>query len=89
MTAEPLEAWVEARVLENVSPELWRRLRSTRTRRAPTDFAAAEADLVMLARRFGAGNCSRSSGTPLAQSCSSESPQPRLHTGSSAPTCPT
>jgi len=55
MAAEPLEAWVEAAVLAKVTPQLWRRLRSARTRRAPRDVESAEADLVVLARRFGAG----------------------------------
>ncbi len=55
MAAEPLEEWVEAALLAKVTPQLWRTLRSTRTRRAPRDVAAAEADLVVLARRFGAG----------------------------------
>jgi Resolvase, N terminal domain/Recombinase zinc beta ribbon domain len=55
MAAEPLEDWVEAQVLAKVTPQLWRKLRSARTRRAPHDAVAAEADLVALARRFGAG----------------------------------
>jgi hypothetical protein len=55
MAAEPLEKWVEAAVLAKVTPQLWRKLRSARARRAPHDAEAAEADLVVLARRFGAG----------------------------------
>jgi len=55
MAAEPLEAWVEAAVLTRVTPQLWRKLRSARARRKPRDSEAAEADLVALARRFGAG----------------------------------
>jgi Recombinase zinc beta ribbon domain len=55
MAAEPLEAWVEAAVLAKVTPQLWRKLRSAHARRAPHDAEAAEADLVVLARRFGAG----------------------------------
>jgi DNA invertase Pin-like site-specific DNA recombinase len=55
MAAKPLEAWVEAAVLAKVTPQRWRKLRSARARRAPSDAEAAEADLVLLARRFGAG----------------------------------
>ena len=55
MAAEPLEAWVAAALLAKVTPQLWRKLRSARARRAPNDADAAEADLVVLARRFGAG----------------------------------
>ena len=55
MTAEPLEAWVEAAVLAKVTPQLWRKLRSARARRTSRDAESAEADLVVLARRFGAG----------------------------------
>ena len=55
MSAEPLQAWVEAAVLAKVTPQLWRKLRSASTRRAPRDAESAEADLVVLARRFGAG----------------------------------
>src|SRR5215216_4696360 len=55
MAAEPLEAWVEATVLAKVTPQVWRRLRSARARRAPQDAGTAEADSVVLARRFGAG----------------------------------
>jgi hypothetical protein len=55
MAADPLEAWVEAAVLARVTPQLWRKLRSARARRAPRDADAAEADLAVLARRFGAG----------------------------------
>jgi len=55
MAAEPLEAWVEAAVLAKVTPQLWRKLRSARARRTPRDVESAEADLVVLARRFGAG----------------------------------
>ena len=55
MAADPLEGWVEAAVLATVTPQIWRKLRSARARRAPRDADAAEADLVVLARRFGAG----------------------------------
>lgn len=55
MAAEPLEAWVESAVLAKVTPQMWRKLRSARARRAPRDADAAEADLIVLARRFGAG----------------------------------
>ena len=55
MAADPLEAWVEAALLAKVTPQFWRKLRSARARRAPRDVDAAEADLVLLARRFGAG----------------------------------
>ena len=55
MAAEPLEAWVEAAVLAKVTPQLWRKLRSARARRTPRDAGSAEADLIVLARRFGAG----------------------------------
>ena len=55
MTAEPLEAWVEAAVLAKVTPQLWRKLRSARALRTPRDAESAEADLVVLARRFVAG----------------------------------
>jgi hypothetical protein len=55
MAAEPLEGWVEAELLAKVTPQLWRKLRSARARRTPGDVYAAEADLVMLARRFDAG----------------------------------
>ena len=66
MAAEPLEVWVEAAVLAKVTPQLWRQLRSARARRTPRDADSAEADLVVLARRFGAGSCWKSNGTPLA-----------------------
>ena len=55
MTAEPLEPWVEAAVLAKVTPQLWRQLHSARARRTPPDAESAAADLVVLARRFGAG----------------------------------
>jgi hypothetical protein len=55
MAAEPLEAWVEAAVRAKVTPQLLRKLCSVRACRAPHDAEAAEADLVVLARRFGAG----------------------------------
>ena len=55
MAAEPLEAWVEERCSPRCRPQAWRKLRSGRARRAPRDTEAAEADLVALARRFGAG----------------------------------
>jgi hypothetical protein len=55
MAAEPLEAWVEAAVLAKVTPQLWRKLRSNRARQTPRAAESAEADLVVLARRFGAG----------------------------------
>ena len=38
-----------------MTPQLWRKLRSARARRTPRDAESAEADLVVLARRFGAG----------------------------------
>jgi hypothetical protein len=56
MTAEPVEAWVEAAVLAKVTPQLWRKLHSARARQIPGDADSAEADLIVLTRRFGAGD---------------------------------
>ena len=79
--------WVEAAVLATVTPQMWRKLRSARARRAPRDADAAEADLVVLARRFGAGELLEVEWNAARSGSSSGSLLPRRRRSRDQPIC--